>query len=151
MPRGGYRVRLIARLAALPRCNSPVVIHQMRFVSPRDSIEENPSPRARLRTRSSSHRVHAASCTLHSVALWCITVGNPPFWIGSGEHLHHVILGHLAICAATNPHPLGLAYRYGPDSMLPAFAVPEILPLALDHSAGSASGASLGPPSDCRM
>jgi hypothetical protein len=28
-----------------------------------------------------------------------------------GKHLHCVGLGHLAICAATNRHPLGLLYR----------------------------------------
>jgi hypothetical protein len=32
-------------------------------------------------------------------------------WIGSAAHLHHAILGHLAICATTNRHPLTLLYR----------------------------------------
>ena len=34
--------------------------------------------------------------------------------------------------------------------MLPAYAAPEILPLAPDHSGGSASDVSLGLPSGCR-
>ena len=32
-------------------------------------------------------------------------------WIGSAEHLHHAIPGHLAVCAATNRRPLGLLSR----------------------------------------
>ena len=49
--------------------------------------------------------------TLHSVALWCIACRKTSVWIGSAEHLHHAILGHLAICAATNRRPLGLLSR----------------------------------------
>ena len=42
------------------------------------------------------------------------------------RHLHRASLGHLATCAATNQHPLGLLYRHGPESMPPAYAAPKI-------------------------
>ena len=38
----------------------------------------------------------------------------------------------------------------GPASMPPAYAAPEIRPLAPDHSGGSASDGALGQPSGCR-
>jgi len=71
--------------------------------------------------------------------------------MGSATHLHHASLGHLAICAG---YEFSIYVDYSivrePESMSPAYAAPEIRPLALDHSAGSASGDSLGPASGCR-
>ena len=72
--------------------------------------------------------------------------------MGTVRHLHYAGRGHLAICAAANRRPLGLLYGHGPESRppVPAYAAPEIRPLAPDHNGGSASAASPDPPSGCR-
>ena len=63
----------------------------------------------RAPTKSNQRCVHRA--TLHSVALRCIAFGRPRF--GSVDKpLHHVGLGHVAICAPTNRHPLGVLFSF---------------------------------------
>ena len=50
-------------------------------------------------------------------------------WIRSARHLHHASLGHLAICAATNRHPVGLP-KLGRPRPTAAAAAPATFRLA---------------------
>ena len=87
---------------------------------------------------------------LLSVTDWCIAFGRPLF--GSGR------LGTCTMrVSAISPFArlrigvhLDYSIVHGPESVLPAYDAREIRPLAPDHSGGSASDGSLGPPSDCR-
>ena len=87
---------------------------------------------------------------LHSGALWCIAFGSPPL-DRIGDALCSMRVGVISPFARLR---IGIHLDYcsghGSESMPPAYAAPEIRPLAPDHIGGSASDVSLGPPSGCR-
>ena len=90
------------------------------------------------------------AATLHFVALWCIASGSHP--LGSGRE------GACTMWVSAISQFVRLrigihsdyAIVHGPESMPPAYAAPEIRPLAPDHSGGIASDVSLDPSSGCR-
>jgi hypothetical protein len=88
--------------------------------------------------------------TLHSVALWCIAFGRPLFGSGRQDTCAMRVLAISQFARLRIGIPLDYSIVHGPDSMLPPYAAPGIRPLAPDHSGGSASDVSHGPPSGCR-
>jgi hypothetical protein len=99
---------------------------------------------------SGTQQLYSHCVPLRSVALWCIAIGRPSF--GSDRQstctMRFWVISQLAQLRI-GAH-LDYSVMHGPESLPPAYAAPEMRPLAPDHSAGSASDVSLGPPSGCR-
>ena len=87
---------------------------------------------------------------LHSVALWRIASGRPPFRSGRQAPAPCASWPSRTLRDYESVTHLDYPIAYGPKSMPPAYAAPEIRPLAPDHSGDSASDVSLDPPSGCR-